>query len=241
MSRSLLRSTLELRTPLTRLPPSLLLPLQARRSLTTTMNTTTTPPPPPQHEIKIGAPITPTATSLTPPLPTQSEPAELESSGPYTAEGVYTGNLYPKLPQVKPALTPESASTISQLLPLLRAQPAHYVTAHIWGRPYLVTQGDSIRLPFKMPGVLPGDVLRLDRASTLGSRDYTLKGADDGYIDERLFVCRATVLGTESEPLRIKVKTKRRQRRNKTVRSKHQYTILRISELVVKGPETVGL
>jgi large subunit ribosomal protein L21 len=102
-----------------------------------------------------------------------------------------------------------------------------------------VTVGDSIRLPFRMPGVLPGDVLRLDRASALGSRDYTLKGAP--HVDERLFECRATVLGVESEPLRVKVKTKRRQRKNKTVKSKHRYTILRVSELVVKGPEAVGL
>jgi len=50
-------------------------------------------------------------------------------------------------------------------------------------------------------------------------------------LDERLFMCRATVLGTESEPMRTKIKTKQRQRRVKKVESKHRYTILRISEL----------
>ena len=40
--------------------------------------------------------------------------------------------------------------------------------------------------------------------------------------------------GTESEPLRIKEKTKRRQRRLKKVKSKHRYTILKIREVVVK-------
>ena len=90
-----------------------------------------------------------------------------------------------------------------------------------------------------MPGVVPGDVLRLDRASTLGSRDFTLKGSP--YVDERLFECRATVLGTETEPMRIKIKTKRRQRRNKQVRSKHHFTILRVSEVKINGPEAVGL
>ncbi|KAH8675436.1 ribosomal protein L21-like protein [Xylariales sp. PMI_506] len=212
MSRSILRSVLELRTPMTRLPPAFLLPMQtvAQRSLTTTSRRLAD-----SQEAAAPAPIIEPQTSASP------------------------APLYPKQPQAKTSLPSEAAETISQLLPLLRAQPAHYITAHVWGRPYLVTAGDQIRLPFKMPGVLPGDVLRLDRASVLGSRDYTLKG--DPYVDERLFECRAIVLGTESEPLREKVKTKRRQRRNKTVKSKHRYTILRISELSIKGPEALGL
>lgn len=123
---------------------------------------------------------------------------------------------------------------MKELLPLLRAQPGHYITAHIHGFPYLVTPGDQVRLPFRMPGVLPGDVLRLDRASVLGSRDYTLKGAP--WIDDSLFECRAVVLGTESEPLRVKVKTKRRNRRAQRVTSKHKYTVLRISELKILEP-----
>ena len=98
-----------------------------------------------------------------------------------------------------------------------------------------------------MHGVSPGDILRLTRASVIGSRDYTLKaGAVDhhlwngktkrkhGYLDERLFVCRAVVLGTESEPMRFKEKTKRRQRKVKTVRSKHRYTILKVNEITVR-------
>lgn len=117
------------------------------------------------------------------------------------------------------------------LLPLLAAQPGHYITVHIHGRAYLVTEGDSVRLPFKMPGVAPGDVLRLTRASALGSRDFTLRGAP--YVDDRLFECRAVVTGTESEPMRVKIKKKRRCRRAKHVRSKHRYTMLRISEVKV--------
>jgi len=119
---------------------------------------------------------------------------------------------------------------------------------------------------------MPGDILRLDRASTLGSREWTLKAGSSpatsetpaeilepivnrtedldvgaavpvpkpqprfkqGYLDDRLYTCRAVVLGTESEPLRIKEKTKRRQRRLKKVKSKHRYTILKIREVVVK-------
>ena len=84
---------------------------------------------------------------------------------------------------------------------------------------------------------MPGDVLRLNRASVIGSRDYTMKGAP--HIDESVFECRATVLGTESEPLRIKIKKKRRQRRKRQAKSKHRYTILRISDLTIKNPEDV--
>lgn len=54
-------------------------------------------------------------------------------------------------------------------------QGPHYITAHIQGKAYLLTQGDTVRLPFLMKGVEPGDVLRLDRALNLGSRDFTLK------------------------------------------------------------------
>jgi len=107
-----------------------------------------------------------------------------------------------------------------------------------------------------MHGVQPGDVLRLNRASTIGSRDYTLKSGASlmstqdlskdeiaftpvkqrtRWIDDRLFVCRATVMGVESEPMRVMEKTKRRQRHIKHVKSKHRYTVLRISEVKVKS------
>ncbi|KAF2442032.1 hypothetical protein P171DRAFT_433616 [Karstenula rhodostoma CBS 690.94] len=136
--------------------------------------------------------------------------------------------------------------SIRQLLPLLTSQPAHYITAHIHGRPYLLTPGDTVRLPFLMPHVKAGDVLRLTRATHIGSRDYTLKApaavkgtADHGkivhYLDERLFTCRATVVGVESEPMRIMEKTKRRQRHTKHVFSKHKYTVLRVGELEVRS------
>lgn len=183
--------------------------------------------------------------------------------------------------------TPSSHSPefLAQLT-ALAVQAPHYITIHIHGKPYLVTAGDTIRLPFLMHGVMPGDVLRLDRATIIGSREWTLRGGsrsrsaetredntaapivgrtDDmhqsltqqvpspgtssqlrhsrpksqnrlGYIDPSLFVCRATVLGTESEPLRTKEKTKRRQRHVRHVRSKHRYTILRIREVHVNVP-----
>ncbi|OAL07409.1 hypothetical protein IQ06DRAFT_10862 [Phaeosphaeriaceae sp. SRC1lsM3a] len=138
--------------------------------------------------------------------------------------------------------------TIRQLLPLLQTQPAHYITSHIHGRPYLVTKGDTIRLPFLMPDVRPGDVLRLNRATHIGSRDYTLKAPEPVkgnadhtkkvfYLDERMYTCRARVVGVESEPLRVEEKTKRRQRHVKHVKSKMRFTVLRISDLEVKSLE----
>ncbi|KAI1426434.1 hypothetical protein F5Y12DRAFT_742216 [Xylaria sp. FL1777] len=209
MNRPLLRSVLELRAPLARLPPASVL---ASRALSTTATT----------RIQSVNPATsPSQTSLPPSAPTNSRVGTTSS----------TQKQAPAAPS-----TAEATASIAQLYPLLRAQPRHYITAHIHERPYLVTEGDQIRLPFKMPGVLPGDVLRLDRASILGSRDYTLKGTP--WIDPTLFECRATVLGTESEPLRIKIKTKRRNRRSQQVKSKHKYTILRISELKLLEPST---
>ncbi|KAK7989193.1 protein-vacuolar targeting protein Atg18 [Apiospora arundinis] len=244
MSRSLLRTLFELRAPSTpRSAASFKLPIRSlsttplRRNSPTTSDPTNTIP-------------SQNATSSSQSIPTKSptEPAaavaesqpEAAAAPVVAAAAAAEGEaLYPRIPQQVSPPTSETQASLAQLLPLLRAQPAHYLTAHIWGRPYLVTAGDQIRLPFKMPGVVPGDVLRLDRASTLGSRDFTLQGKP--YIDERLFECRATVLGTESEPLRVKVKTKRRQRRAKQVKSKHHFTLLRISEVNIHGPEAVGL
>ncbi|KAI0841048.1 hypothetical protein F5Y06DRAFT_260539 [Hypoxylon sp. FL0890] len=207
MSRSLLRSVLELRTPITRLPPTFLLPIRARGLTTTTQNIDPAIPPS----------ATPTQTTVPPiapskPSPPPSTPSSSQSQAP----------------------APTTSVSVSELFPLLRAQPSHYITVHIYGRPYLVTAGDRVRLPFLMHEVLPGDVLRLDKASTLGSRDYTLLGQP--YIDSGLYECRATVLGVESEPMRVKVKTKRRNRRSRRVESKHRYTVLRISELKLLGP-----
>ena len=145
----------------------------------------------------------------------------------------------PRFPPTKPTPLPAKplSDSVRQLLPFLRAQPAKYITVHIHGFPYLVTAGDLLRLPTRIPGVIPGDVLRLDRASVLGSRDYTLRGSP--FIDERLFLCRATVVGVETEPMRVEVKKKQRCRRKKTVRSKMRFTVLRISEVRVRSVEEV--
>lgn len=142
------------------------------------------------------------------------------------------------------------SKSVRQLLPALKGQKPHYITAHIHRFPYVITEGDTLRLPFHMSGVNPGDILRLNRASLLGSRDYTLKAGTtrpemyDGkpskntqYLDERLFECRACVMGVESGPIFTKKKTKRRNRKVKTVHSKHRYTVLKIVEVRVMSLE----
>lgn len=86
-----------------------------------------------------------------------------------------------------------------------------------------------------MPNAPPGTILRLNRASMIGSRDYTFRGAP--YVDEGLFVCRAIVVGIEGEPMRVVEKTKRRQRKVKRAKHKMRFTILRVKELRVLASE----
>lgn len=218
---------------------------------------------------------------------------QLESQSTQVSEQTLRPPLPPPHSQSSPIAL---SSSVRELLPVLSAQGPHYITAHIHGKPYLLTQGDTVRLPFQMQGVEPGDVLRLNRATHLGSREYTLKAAaarpklkspshvvepttglmgsqqqvmpgmgqgdapmeggsrdvvfaphfiphiekgKHSYLDERLFVCRAVVTGVESEPLRIKEKTKRRQRKVKTVKSKHRFTVLRVKEVRVRDLEDI--
>jgi large subunit ribosomal protein L21 len=223
MSRALLRSVLELRAPITRLTPSssLLRPTAAAPAVVAAATA-----PAARFFNQTAQHIEPTQQQPDPTILTQ-QPA-LPSS---TSSFQQPQKPLPTQPPPPPA-TPLSESART-LLPVLAAQPGHYITILIHGRPYLVTEGDSVRLPFKMPGVEPGNILRLTRASVLGSRDLTLRGAP--YVDERLFECRAVVTGTESEPMRAMVKKKRRCRRKLTVKSKHRYTMLRICELRVRG------
>ncbi|KAK3298966.1 ribosomal protein L21-like protein [Chaetomium fimeti] len=227
MSRALLRSVLELRAPVTRLVPS----ARPTTMTTTTTKAATTALPAAtarffnqtaQHVEPTPQPLDPTLVGST---PTPPAPPSLQPHSRRT-------------PPSAPAPTTPSpiSDSVRTLLPALAAQPGHYITVQIHGRPYLVTAGDSVRLPFKMPGVEPGAVLRLNRATAVGSRDFTLRGAP--FVDERLFECRAVVTGTEAEPMRTMVKKKRRCRRSKRVTSKHRFTMLRISELKIR-PEVV--
>lgn len=213
LTRTIRKSILDIRITPSALPPTFLLPYRARY-----FNSTTQHVEPPTDGFN--------ASEVTSTSPDNAQEIASSSSS--------TSSTSPLSSTPSPATISPS---ITELLPHLAAQPSHYISAHIHGRPYLVTAGDIVRLPFRMPGVMPGDVLRLNRASSLGSRDYTLKGAP--YLDERIFECRARVMGTESEPLRLKEKTKRRNRKINIVKSKHKFTILRISELKINDSESI--
>ncbi|KAJ5161226.1 hypothetical protein N7492_006618 [Penicillium capsulatum] len=158
-----------------------------------------------------------------------------------TAANTITPRTRKDIPIEKQPIAPhfdsplEVTKSLLERLPHLAGQLPHYVVAELHARPYLLTEGDHLRLPFLMPNVKPGDILRFNRASAIGSRDFTLKGSP--HVDERLFECRVRVTGTEAEPLRIKEKTKRRQRHTKQARSKHRYTIMRVMQVRIKSPE----
>lgn len=152
-----------------------------------------------------------TTDPLLPPLSTPNRPLHLKPS-PFPA-------------------TPPPPSTLSQL----QSQPPYYIIPHIHARPYLLTSGDILRLPFHIPHVVPGTILRLNRAALIGSRDYTLRGAP--WIDERCFVCRCRVMGVEGEPMRVVEKTKRRQRHVRRVKHKMRFTIIRCLEIAVRLPK----
>lgn len=254
MSRSLARTALELCR--SRLPPTYLLPVRARCivSSSSSLAITPTPPPPIAPSSTLDAPLrhTTTSPSATPPSSLHNQ-ANAAAVAAIAKKGRHL-NFTPKNkpPARGPPTEPPPLPTIpipqaiKDALPLLRAQPGHYITFHIHGKPYLVTPGDMVRLPFHMPGVLPGDVLRLNRASVLGSRDFTIKpgsltpkpgSKEPAYIDERLYQLRAVVAGVESEPMREMEKTKRRNRKVKTVKTKLKYTVLRISELKIADPK----
>ncbi|KAK5159167.1 hypothetical protein LTR04_005008 [Oleoguttula sp. CCFEE 6159] len=241
------------------LPPTSLLPLRA--SITTVSHTTSASAIP--EALTNSATQPSDSQTASPRVPQQPDVSSHQPISQSPLESI------PKLPTPTshdPSIpTTPLSDSIRELLPLLRAQSPHYITAHIHARPYLVTQGDTLRLPFLMRDVSPGDVLRLNRASLLGSRDYTLRAAAPapvampvhhsplrakggalpnlaergGYLDERLFVCRAVVMGTEAEPMRVMEKTKRRQRHVKTVRSKLRFTVLRIKEVRVRSLEEI--
>ncbi|KAL8895685.1 MAG: hypothetical protein Q9192_003491 [Flavoplaca navasiana] len=238
---SIRRSLFQSSTTTITLPPTFLLPLRARLS---TITNTTSPEPQPQSYRPTNSPPPPSKLHDVPPSQ-RPEPLSFPQSQnpPASASTTHTPTQSLLSQSLQPASPPTDSNTPA-LLPLLAAQPPHYITAHIHARPYLLTDGDTLRLPFLMPRAPVGSILRLNRASMLGSRDYTLRGDEGdkgdkggrGYIDERFFVCRARVVGIETEPFRVVEKTKRRNRKVKRVKSKMRFTVLRVVELGVRVP-----
>lgn len=203
--------------------------------------------------------------TVEPSIPTPKEtaavlpPSVLFSMGATSTATTTTTTQVPVAQEITPSKPLVLSKSLQQQLPLLVAQRPHYITAHIHSFPYLLTEGDTLRLPFRMHGVSVGDVLRFNRATIIGSRDFTLKAGNSSpqhtspphvrgepftnkrrtgepnYIDERLFECRMRVMGLDSTPMMTMEKKKRRIRRTKTVTSKHKYTVLKVMEVRLKG------
>ena len=242
LALSIRRSLFQSSTTTITLPSTFLLPLRARLS---TITNTTSPEPQPQSYHPTNSPPPPSKLHDVP--PSQRPQPSYPHAQPQTAQSTTSSSTTTHKPtqsllsQTLHSASPPNDSKIPALLPLLAAQPPHYITAHIHARPYLLTEGDTLRLPFLMPRAPVGSILRLNRASMLGSRDYTLRGDEGdkggrGYIDERFFVCRARVVGIETEPLRVVEKTKRRNRKVKRVKSKMRFTVLRVVEVGIRVP-----
>lgn len=244
-SRSILRSfTSELRwTAPSSIPSAIPLPqraslhqtalLQATQEQSSTQSSPSNPKP--------STPLTATPRAQTTQPSTQPSPSAPSSPSSPITTIFNVPQTRADVPLEKQPIPPtftsplEVTESLMARLPHLAGQKPHYIVAHLHARPYLLTEGDHLRLPFLMPKVQTGDVLRFNRASALGSRDFTLKGSPQ--IDERMFECRVRITGVEAEPLRIKEKTKRRQRHVKQARSKHRYTIMRVMDVRVKTPE----
>ncbi|KIX94554.1 uncharacterized protein Z520_09600 [Fonsecaea multimorphosa CBS 102226] len=236
-SRTLVQSALNIpRKPVAVAPPTFLLPFRAKLHQTRTQPSTTTPvsqfqntqPEIPPSYLSAGPTQSPSPST---PAPTTTT---MTTISPSTTQSLD-----------RPLVVSRSLQT---LLPKLHAQKPHYMVAHIHRFPYLLTEGDMLRLPFHMKGVSPGDILRFNRASILGSRDYTLKAGTSStesydarrtgepqYLDERLFECRVRVMGIETQPMTLKEKKKRRNRHRKIVKSKHKYTLCRVMQVRVKA------
>ena len=118
-----------------------------------------------------------------------------------------TSKLFLNQVSTKPTLNVEPLKLSNEL----------YAIFKIHNRPYLVTEGDKVILPFRMKNVEVGDILKLNDVTTIGSRNYKLI---DYPIDESVYSLQAVV--TE--------KTKRPTRHAK---NKADLTILKISELKV--------
>ena len=74
-----------------------------------------------------------------------------------------------------------------------------YAICKIHNMPYLVTKGDKLILPYKIKNHNVGDVLKLDRVVTLGSRNFTFN--DDKGIPSSAFSLTATLTEITREPL----------------------------------------
>ncbi|SCV03383.1 LAMI_0H07712g1_1 [Lachancea mirantina] len=134
------------------------------------------------------------------------------------------------------SLTTRSFSTSVSLAQNIDTTPLKlsnelFATFRIHNRPYLVTKGDKVYLPFRMKQAEVGDVLNLNDVTTIASRNYQVVGYP---IDPSLYTVKATVIEKTKRPMKVREVTKRRNRKVRHAETKADLTVLRISELSVK-------
>lgn len=105
-----------------------------------------------------------------------------------------------------------------------------YAVFRIHNRPYVVTKGDKVILPFKVKNAEVGDTLNLTDVRTIGSRNFKLV---DEPIDPSLYTLKATILEKTKRKFEIREVTKRRNRRVRHAKSKGDLTMIRISDFSV--------
>ncbi|ODV83130.1 hypothetical protein CANARDRAFT_30222 [[Candida] arabinofermentans NRRL YB-2248] len=120
------------------------------------------------------------------------------------------------------------SSSIPDLTPL-KFEKNLYATIKIHERPYLVTEGDEVILPFRMKHAEIGDILHFQNVTTVGSKNYTYHL--DSSIDSSVVSIKGVVLEKTKKPMTVKEITKRRNRHTRHVKVKHDLTVLRITEL----------
>ncbi|EAU90317.1 hypothetical protein CC1G_08999 [Coprinopsis cinerea okayama7 len=125
---------------------------------------------------------------------------------------------------------PQTPSSTSAALQLIRSQPSQYVVANFVGKNYILTPRDLLTVPH-LRDVKVGDVVKLDHIHELGSRDYTLRG--NPTIPASKVHVEATVVEHTKGSMEIKFKKKRRKGYQKTIKRKHPFTRLRIGNIII--------
>ncbi|EJD08551.1 uncharacterized protein FOMMEDRAFT_151419 [Fomitiporia mediterranea MF3/22] len=122
----------------------------------------------------------------------------------------------------------------------LRAQPSHYVIASLMGRRYLLAPRDLLTVP-RLKSARVGDRLSLSQIHEVGSRDYTLRGDDNGTeaLPQGVVNVEATVVEHTKGAMERIVKFKRRKHYQKTIEHKQPYTRLRIGPIRFGSPVEV--
>ncbi|KAL5536710.1 hypothetical protein ACEPAF_533 [Sanghuangporus sanghuang] len=141
------------------------------------------------------------------------------------------------VPQSTAASLPLPSSTLGAL-DRLRAQPLHYVIASLMGKRYLLAPRDILTVP-RLKTARVGDRLFLTHIHEVGSRDFTLRGQNNGESTLMPGTVRveATVLEHTKGAMERIVKFKRRKHYTKTVEHKQPYTRLRIGPIFFGQPE----